>query len=168
MAEIASIDGRPAYFSDHTLPEVARRLARAGLETDPAARGELLRAALAEHPGALDAHIALYKLCFRTGRHREAERAVWHALGEAARQGGFRRNYRLLGPSSADWLNEQSVSRLYLFSLKALGVVRLRRGRIALAERVLSKVLELDPQDELGAGNFRSIARSMAEEDTPD
>ena len=66
-------------------------------------------------------------MCFRTGRYREAEGAVWQALREAARQVGFRRNYRLLGSDSADWLNDQSVSRLYLFSLKALGVIRLRR-----------------------------------------
>jgi len=100
-------------------------------------------------------------LCFRIGRYREAEGAVWRALREAARQGGFRHNYRLLGSNSADWLNDQSASRLYLFSLKALGVIRLRRGRIALAKRVLAKVLELDPQDELGAGNFLAIARGF-------
>lgn len=161
MADIRSIDGRPAYFSEDTPPEVARLLARAALISDPRSRAGLLDETLAKYPWALDAHIALYKLYFRTGRHREAERAAWHALLEAARQGGFSRNYRLLSPESADWLGDGSVSRLYLFSLKALGVIRLRRGRVALARLALEKVLELDPEDELGAGNFLNIARGF-------
>jgi hypothetical protein len=41
-----------------------------------------------------------------------------------------------------------------------LGVIRLRRNRVRLAECVLSKLLELDPQDEIGGSNFLQIARS--------
>jgi Flp pilus assembly protein TadD len=57
------------------------------------------------------------------------------------------------------------MSRVYLFSLKALGVVRLRRGRVADAERVLTKLLELDPQDEIGGRNFLDIATSFREQE---
>jgi hypothetical protein len=112
-------------------------------------------------PHELDAYIALYKHHFQSAQYREAEKAVWATLREAARQGGFTRNYRRLTSESADWLNDKSVSRLYLFSLKALGVIRLRRGRIRLAESVLSKLLQLDPQDEIGGSNFLEIARNF-------
>jgi len=50
VSQIASIDGRPAYFSDDTPPEVARLLARASLKTDVEARGALLRETVAAHP----------------------------------------------------------------------------------------------------------------------
>ncbi len=159
-SELVYIDGRPRFFSDHTPDGLALLLLKADRAKTAEKRGELLRQAVSDWPNELDGYIALYKYYFRTAQYREAEKAVWATLREAARQGGVTRNYRRLTPESADWLNDKSVSRLYLFSLKALGVIRLRQGRIRLAECVLSKLLELDPQDEIGGSNFLQIARS--------
>lgn len=164
MASVSPIAGDPIFFSART-PEPAGRLLQAAEQTaDPHHRERLLHQAVEQYPSALDARIALYKFRFRGGRHREAEQAVWGAMREAARQGGFDRNYRRLTPTSTDWLDDRSISRLYLFSLKALGVIRLRRGRTYLARIVLTKLLELDPQDELGGGHFLAIARSFEAE----
>jgi tetratricopeptide (TPR) repeat protein len=160
-SELTCIDGKPRFFSDHTPDSLALLLLTADKARTTEQRGELLRQAVNDWPSELDGHIALYKHYFRTAQYREAEKAVWQTLQEAARQGGFTRNYRKLTSDSADWLNDKSVSRLYLFSLKALGVIRLRRGRIRLAEQVLSKLLELDPQDEIGGSNFLDIARDF-------
>jgi hypothetical protein len=154
----------PAFFSDHTEPALAAALEKANAEADGGKKEALLLDAVETWPEGLDGHIALYKFYFRTGRYRDAERAVWAALREAARQGGFTRNYRLLRPGDADWFGDHAVSRLYLFSLKALGVIRLRRERIALAKKVLGKLAELDPYDEVGGGAFLEIARSFDED----
>jgi tetratricopeptide (TPR) repeat protein len=159
--ELAYIDGKPRFFSDHTPDSLALLLLKADRSKTIEQRGELLRQAVSDWPQELDGYIALYKYYFRTAQYREAEKAVWATLREAARQGGFTRNYRRLTTERADWLNDKSVSRLYLFSLKALGVIRLRRGRIRLAEKVLAKLLELDPQDEIGGSNFLLIARNF-------
>jgi len=156
---------KPVYFSAHPTRDLALFLIRAEQEPDISTRGRLLRHAVNEWPQELDAHILLYKFLFFHGRHLEAERAVLAAMSEAARQGGFSRNYRRLKPQTADWLENPSMSRVYLFSLKALGVVRLRRGRVADAERVLTKLLELDPQDEIGGRNFLDIATSFHEQE---
>ena len=49
--------------------------------------------------------------------------------------------------------------RLYLYSLKALGFVRLRRGNVDGATRVLDELARLDPQDQVGG----SVVADMAE-----
>lgn len=159
------IEGKPRYFSSVVNDELALQLDRAARLTDPSAREAILLQAKARWPQALDVLIALYKLYFRTASFREAEVIAWAALRESSRQGGFHWNYRSLTRETADWLDDHAVSRLYLFSLKALGVIRLRQGRVVLSERALSKVLELDPQDEIGAGNFLAIARSWLEDE---
>ena len=165
MENIIPIDDQPAFFSDYTPPDLAKRLGVANAAPNEEMKEALLRGAVAAWPSGLDAHIALYKFYFRTARYRDAEKAVWAALREAARQGGFTRNYRVLTPADADWLEDHAVSRLFLFSLKALGVIRLRRGRIALAKRVLEKLLALDPHDEIGGGAFLSTTEGFDDED---
>lgn len=166
MSKVVALDTEDQFFfSDKTDPVLAQQLKQANSTRDPAEKEILLLAALKQWPQALDTYIALYKFYFRTGQYRQAEAHVWHTLREAAKQGGFNRNYRRLGINSAPWLADQSIARLYLFSLKALGVIRLRRGRVKLAEQVLDKLLELDPTDELGGGNFLNIARSFSEEE---
>ncbi|WP_051298992.1 hypothetical protein [Marinobacterium litorale] len=168
MDNIALLDGKQRYFSDNLTDELGLVLYQASAKTDPLEKEKLLKQALERWPEALDTYIALYKLYFRTARYREAEQQVWRTLNEASRQGGFTRNYRLLTNDSAPWLEDQSVARLYLFSLKALGVIRLRRGRVVLAHRVLSKLLELDPTDEIGGSNFLGIAQRFLDEDGGD
>lgn len=165
MNNIALFEGKPRYFSDILPDALGLMLYQASSSGDPLEKERILQQALARWPQALDTYIALYKLYFRTARYREAECQVWLTLTEAARQGGFPRNYRRLHQDSAAWLEDQSISRLYLFSLKALGVIRLRRGRVRQAHQVLSKLLELDPTDEIGGSNFLAIAQSVLEEE---
>ncbi len=168
MNNIALFEGKQRYFSDNLPDELGLVLYQASGSKDPLEKERLLKLALERWPTALDTYIALYKLYFRTARYREAEQQVWRTLHESSRQGGFTRNYRRLTRDSAAWLEDQAVSRLYLFSLKALGVIRLRRGRVRLAHQVLSKLLELDPLDEIGGGNFHAIACKFIEEDGDD
>lgn len=168
MDNIALLDGKQRFFSDNLSDELGLLLYQASAKTDPLEKEQLLLEALRRRPDALDTYIALYKLYFRTARYREAERQVWRTLSESSKQGGFTRNYRLLKQDSAPWLEDQSVARLYLFSLKALGVIRLRRGRIRLAHQVLTKLLELDPNDEIGGSNFLGIAERFLEEEGGD
>lgn len=150
--------GGSLFFSGEPPEALAAVSSDGALNGD--AEGELL-AIIARYPEALDARIALYKFYFRRGHYVEAERAAWGTLREAARQGRFTRNYRRLTPASADWEDHRAPARLYLFSLKALGVIRLRRGKTASARRVLTKLLELDPQDGVGGGTFLNIARQF-------
>lgn len=164
MGEVLLLSPERAFFSERT-PSGLRYLLNAALGVEhPDAVEALLLEARRRWAAEPDAHIGLYKFYFFNARYVEAEAAVWLALRTAAAGGGFDRNYRRLHAASADWHKQQGNERLFLFSLKALGVIRLRRGKVAGARRVLEKLLELDPVDEIGGGAFLHIARSFTED----
>lgn len=164
MAEVLLFAPERAFFSDSTPHKLRCLLNHALSAATPDGVEALLLEARRRWPQEPDAHIGLYKFYFVSRRYQEAEAAVWMAMREAANVAGFNRNYRRLHAGSADWSLRQGAERLYLFSLKALGVIRLRRQRVLQARQVLEKLLELDPVDEIGGGAFLHIARSFDEE----
>ncbi len=155
--------GERAYFSGEA-PLALRQMLDQAL-ADPARSEQWLLAARAGWPQLADAHVALYKFYFVAARYREAEVAVWQALRVAAARAGFDRNYRRLQAHSCAGSQIDGAVRLYLFSLKALGVIRLRRGRVADARRALQALARLDPADEIGGAAFLGIARAFDEEE---
>ncbi len=165
MAEVLLFAGDRAFFSEHTPHKLRYLLNHALCAATPDGVEALLLEARRRWPEEPDAHIGLYKFYFVRARYHDAEAAVWAALRAGAAGAGFDRNYRRLHPGSADWSRRQGGERLYLFSLKALGVIRLRRAKVAMARCVLEKLLELDPVDEIGGGAFLQIARSFSEDD---
>jgi tetratricopeptide (TPR) repeat protein len=165
MAEVLMFAGERAFFSERTPHKLRYLLNHALCAATPDGVEALLLEARRRWPEEPDAHIGLYKFYFVRARYQDAEAAVWAALRAAAGVAGFGRNYRRLHPGSADWSRRQGGERLYLFSLKALGVIRLRRARVTQARCVLEKLLELDPVDEIGGGAFLQIARSFSEDD---
>lgn len=114
-------------------------------------------------PECIDPGIALFKLYFRTGRYFQAECEVWQTMALLSARQGFSRNYRRLQAVNRYWLENDSDQRQFLFCMKALGVIRLRRGKIFLALKVLGKLAELDPFDEIGGSSFWQIAQSFDE-----
>lgn len=164
MAEVLLFNSGRAFFSDKTPSELRYLMDSALCAGEPQATEALLLQARRRWPTEPDAHIGLYKFYFVGKRYAEAEAAAWAALRAAAGSAGFDRNYRRLHAGSADWSRRQGAERLYLFSLKALGVIRLRRAKVAAARCVLEKLLELDPADEIGGAAFLHIARSFSED----
>ncbi|TVZ38831.1 hypothetical protein P886_3214 [Alteromonadaceae bacterium 2753L.S.0a.02] len=152
-----------AFFSPTTPAHLQLVLDEALAAGDFAKREETLLTARSRWPDEPDTHISLYKFYFVAAEYAKAEAAVWGALKRAAELAGFNRNYRRLTPESADWSKRSGAERLYLFSLKALGVCRLRRGRVLAAHSVLNKLCELDVSDEIGGHSYFSIAASFFE-----
>lgn len=165
MGELLLHSPGRAFFSERTPTGLRYLLSAAQALEHPHAVEALLLEGLRRWAEEPDAHIGLYKFYFFHARYREAEIAVWRALHSAASSGGFRRNYRRLQRADADWQQRAGAERLYLFSLKALGLIRLRRGRVRDARRVLEKLLELDPFDEIGGAAFLQIACSFSEDE---
>lgn len=162
MAELLLFDGGRAFFSGDDAPQPLRYLLHSAMQsTDAETTERLLLEARSRWPQHSDAHLALYKFYFVAARYIDAERAVWRSLREAAALGNFSYKYRRLRGDSADWSQRSGASRWYLFNLKALGVIRLRRARAIASQRVLEKLLELDPVDEIGGGAFLMIARAV-------
>lgn len=164
MGDVLLFDAGRSYFSANP-PEALRYLLNSALTCpEPEKTEALLLQARQRWPDEADAHIALYKFYFVAARYLEAEATAWGALKKAAQLAGFTHQYRALSAFSADWLQRNGPERLYLFSMKALGVIRLRRGKVNAARKVLEKLAELDPTDEIGGGAFLDIARSFDED----
>lgn len=121
----------------------------------------LLKQAQTEAPDALPVYFSLYKFYFYKGRLEDAERSARLALEIAARQGGFANDFRALTADSADWSRHDGPQHFYLFSLKALAFIRLRRGDKRDCEQILDKLRELDQADTVGGSVIGSIAAGI-------
>jgi len=157
-----------AFFSPDTPAPLHRLLDVALSAKSEAVQEQSLLRARTLWPDEPDTHIALYKYYFVCGKYNLAETAVWQALKIAAALIGCNRNYRKLDKCSADWARKSGPERLYLFSLKALGVCRLRRGRVLAAASVLRKLRELDESDDIGGAAYLEIAESFFQDTAVD
>jgi hypothetical protein len=98
-------------------------------------------------------------------RSDEAKRHVDHVLENAARQGGFPADWRSLEPNPEPWRNATGPRRLYLYSLKALGFVLLRKGEVEEARAALDKLRTLDPDDQVGSSVVLGMAERLLEDE---
>lgn len=173
---VAFIDGERNYFSRSVPPEMAvelnRLLSLDFSKSDSQAQNkgnlyleERLLDIRNQWPASVDPYIALFKFYFRVARYHEAERIVWAAMSMLSGRNHFTRNYRRLKPCTIDWLAHDTDQRHFLFCMKALGVIRLRRGKVLLAKTVLTKLAELDPHDEIGGGSYLYIAESLFDDE---
>lgn len=130
---------------------------------DPARAEALLWQARSMNPAQLEVYIALYKFYFYKRRLEEAESVARDALLCAAEQGGFDGDWSALHADSADWRRPNGPERVYLYTLKALGFIRLRRMDFAGGEALLDKLAELDPDDQVGGSVLQELAAGLRE-----
>jgi tetratricopeptide (TPR) repeat protein len=128
---------------------------------DTARAESLLERAQREAPDALPVYFSLYKFYFYKGKLDQAEKSARMALDAAARLGGFSVDWDALNADTVDWTRHDSPAHFYLFSLKALAFIRLRRGDQPGCEQILEKLRELDRADTVGASVIGSIAAGL-------
>ena len=147
------------------LPEAAeRRLNEAvSLRVSQPDRAEALLLEARERAGhCLPTHFALYKFYANRKDLAKAEAAARAALDEAARQGGFAPDWRALPASFAGGgLYASEAGLFYLFSLKALAFIGLRRGQLDQSAEILRALAALDPEDRVGGSVTRSLLASV-------
>jgi tetratricopeptide (TPR) repeat protein len=147
-------------FGGEAPAEVASLLERAMQSYADGPQAEsLLWQAHRQAPDALPVYFSLYKYYFYKGNLEQAEQAAHMALLAAARLGGFDADWRQLGAGAGEWTDHATPAHFYLFSLKALAFIRLRRGDADESAAILVKLAELDPGDSVGASVIRSIAQ---------
>jgi tetratricopeptide (TPR) repeat protein len=152
---------RAFYAGD--VPARASRLLQEAISVyaDTARAENLLKQAQREAPEALSVYFSLYKFYFYKGDLERAEQSARQALETAARQGGFSDDYPSLMANTVDWTRHDGPGHFYLFSLKALAFIRLRRGDKPGCEQILQKLAELDSADTVGASVIGSIAAGV-------
>lgn len=150
-----------------------------GVETGSAGRGvghihgfpqyaaaeQALRDMLDRHPEHLESYIDLCKLRFYSKRFTEAEQTARAALIEAARQGDFDPDWRTLEAAGSDWRESGGPHRAYLYMLKALAFIRMRRLDVEGGQAILTHLSRLDPDDLVGASVVRDLAAAVGEDE---
>jgi hypothetical protein len=166
MAQAAFFEER-VLFSPN-LPEAVNKLLQAAVaasHADKPLAEKLFKQAQETDRSCLQTYFALYKFYFYQGRLQEAEREVIAALEEAAHQGGFPSDYRrLVRQTDKCDMYASEITLFYLYSLKALAFIKLRREQDVEARVILSLMHELDPEDRCGASVIMSLADALLED----
>ena len=154
--------------NDAVIPLALQQLLRQDLniKEDWQTAEQLLLKAQIMLPEQLEVKIALYKLYAYSNRFEESLRLINEVLNTVAGQEGFDRDWRTLTVTTACWYPAVGRLRYFLYSLKASGFVYLRSGDIDQAYAVLRKLLELDPQDQVGGSVVLELAQGLMEEES--
>ena len=159
VAPLNAKDSPPRSLAGEMPPIVAGLLQQAAeAQAQPHRVESILWSAQAMYPQCLPVYFALYKFYFYRGRLEEAENATRMALVAAASNGGFAPEWYALKRDTVDWRDTFGPQHFYLFSLKALAFIRLRRGARNDCMALLEKLAEIDPDDSVGATVIRDIA----------
>lgn len=125
---------------------------------------QLLLKARRALPDQLEVQIALYKLYAYSNRFSESLAVISDVLNAVAIAEGFATDWQQVYPETARWHPASGRLRHYLYSLKATGFVCLRSGDIDRAIAVLTKLLELDPLDQVGGSVVYELAEGLLEQ----
>jgi tetratricopeptide (TPR) repeat protein len=160
QSTVRAIEDR-VYFARDIKPEVNACLQQAvACANDFERARSLLHQAKDMDPDQLEVYTALYKFYFYRGYLDEAELVTVESLARAAQQGGFSRDFEQLTPACTDWQAQGGPARAFLYSLKALSFIRLRKDDRAGAMAVLDKLQELDPEDQVGGSVILELAEA--------
>jgi hypothetical protein len=120
-----------------------------------------LWAAAVSSPQSLPVYYLLYKLHAGMGELDDALQAASKGLDAAAGAAGLESDWRAVRPGDADF-DVPGPARFWLFTLKALAFIRLRRGERDAAHALVAHLRRLDPADHLGATVIETLLRESA------
>lgn len=154
------------YYGGDLPAEAERALHAVGLcwEDDAAAEVHILRA-LELAPGHLAAHYGAYKFYYYKHRLAEALPHVEVWVAEAIRRNGLPPDWRDVTSEHADFTHFDGDPRLFLFSLRAMGWLLARLGRIGEGRDALEKVAALDPGDQMRARRLLAVLDEHDDDD---
>lgn len=126
------------------------------------AESHLLRAYFLA-PKNLTVLVALYRFFYYQHRLEEALIVAARALEASGERLSLPEDWRRLDELGIGFAATRSMGllRFYLLALKGAGYLNLRTGDIETGRRMLAKVLEVDPKDQLGAGALLGVIEEM-------
>lgn len=162
LRECKKVEASRSFYAGNLNESVATILEEAmGSYADTGTAERLLQKALSEAPTALPVYFSMYKFYFYKGQLEAAEKIVRIALKTAAEQGEFPEDWHDLSASTLDWNLHDTPAHFYLFTLKALAFIRLRRGDQQECESILQKIRELDRSDSVGASVISAMSAGL-------
>jgi tetratricopeptide (TPR) repeat protein len=163
--DMLDFDGQDLYF-DEPMPvqvEALLKEAASGYEYGDA-EYPLLRSYLLA-PRNLTVLVALYRFYYYQHRYDDALVVANHSIDVAADMLGLVRDWRRLSASDMAVVVSRSMGllRFYLLALKGAGYLCLRLGELEDGAEFLTKVVELDPHDRLGAAALLELVEERLE-----
>lgn len=143
------------------VPESIRHLIDSARGATRAEIGAALWTAVLSAPRALPAYYLLYKFHAGGGELVQAQEVATTALAVAAEQASLARDWRMVRAGDADF-SIPSPARFWLFTLKALAFISVRRGEHDVARALVEKLRALDPADRLGFGVVEALLAQAA------
>ncbi len=148
-------------------PDAAYHLAQAGLLYHRDAEAEAhLRHAQALAPGHAAVLIGLYRFYFYKGRLVEALDMARQCIAKAARENHLASDWQDVSASDATFDRYDTLlPRFFLFSLKGYAYLQMRLGDLDQGRAAVTKLLQLDPSDKIGARVLLDVLDRVGQED---
>jgi tetratricopeptide (TPR) repeat protein len=148
-------------------PEAEFHLWEAGLSyhLDDVAE-QHLRDAQALAPDHAAVLIGLYRFYFYKGRLADALAIANLCLDKAARENSLATDWRVVAAGHAEFGRyENMLPRFYLFTLKGYAYLQMRLGNLDEGRAAVTKLLELDPSDKIGARVLLEVLQRIGQDD---
>jgi hypothetical protein len=158
--DLMDFESGKLYFEEPLPPEVETLLQQAGdLYGEGEAEQPLLEA-LRLAPESLNVLVALYRFYYYRHRLEDALNIAGLALSVTARRLRIPADWSLLIAAHISQAGSAAMAlvRFHLLSLKAEAYLQLRLGRQAEGRAILTKLLELDSHNRLGARQLLEVA----------
>jgi len=143
-------EGEESFFGGD-VPEGVRAIIDAAREAPRESKASILELARHLAPECLPVYYLLYKLHAASGQLERAEEVAVAALDQAARQAGLPAVVDVDAPLPSHVRFDGGPARFWLFTLKALAFIGVRRGDTEEARRLLQVVARHDPKHSVGS-----------------
>ena len=145
-------------FGGEVPPQAKALVEQARAESNPERALALLWTAQVCAPECPSLYYLLYKFYARHADFDQAEEAALKGLEVAAEQALLPDDWRVVTPEMADFASP-GPARFWVFTLKALAFIRLRKQDPDAARAYLAKVQELDPEGGSGASVIEALIK---------
>ncbi|EIJ41477.1 hypothetical protein BegalDRAFT_0559 [Beggiatoa alba B18LD] len=155
--DLLAFEAQELYFDEPVNETVQALLDKAAQNYgEGTAELPLLQAYLFE-PENLSVLVALYRFFYYQHRLQETLVIAQRAMKLIGIRLNFPADWRALTPASITPDMSITFVRFYLFALKGAAYVNLRLGNLEEGGDMLNKILELDPEDRLGAKVLKNV-----------
>ncbi|WP_374317134.1 hypothetical protein [Aquabacterium sp.] len=158
MVNILTGESSTDLFGGDVPPQVKRLVEEARQADNPERALALLWTAQVCAPECPSLYYLLYKFHARHADFEQAELAALKGLEVAAEQAHLPDDWQSVTIDMADF-QSPGPARFWLFTLKALSFIRMRKQDPDAARLYLNKVMELDPQGGTGAGVIDALLK---------
>ncbi|MBB3103916.1 hypothetical protein [Azomonas macrocytogenes] len=164
--DLQDFDGEGLYFDNPMAPEVEALLAVAGEQYSEGTAEEFLLAAQTLAPENLTVLVGLYRFYYYQHRYQDALGVADRVLDIVGPQLSLPAQWCEVKQSHLNIAADRGMGllRFYLLALKGAGYLNLRLNRFEQGKAMLTKVVELDSDNRLGARLLLDVLASHSAE----